>query len=67
MVRMEKVIRGDILLDVCKICGGTWFDKNEIEKLFLHMKNQETAKNDVLSQKQAPVKNAAKKTAPKTK
>ncbi len=47
MVRMEKEIKGDIILDVCKVCGGTWFDKDEIEKVYLIMKNQEAVKQQI--------------------
>jgi len=46
MLTMEKKLHGDIILDVCNSCGGTWFDKNEIEKLFLIMKNEEEDKTN---------------------
>jgi Zn-finger nucleic acid-binding protein len=29
---MSKKIYGDIVLDVCKSCGGSWFDKEEVER-----------------------------------
>jgi Zn-finger nucleic acid-binding protein len=45
MIRMEKRVRGDIILDICEKCGGTWFDKNEVEKLFTMMQNQRNQKN----------------------
>ena len=31
-VAMSKKFYGDIVLDVCKTCGGSWFDKEEVER-----------------------------------
>jgi len=31
-IEMNKKIYGDIVLDVCKVCGGSWFDKEEVER-----------------------------------
>ncbi len=31
-IEMNKKIYGEIVLDVCKNCGGSWFDKDEVEK-----------------------------------
>ena len=41
MVRMEKKTVGKIVIDICKTCGGSWFDKDELEKVFALMKNEE--------------------------
>ncbi|MBS3112911.1 zf-TFIIB domain-containing protein [Candidatus Woesearchaeota archaeon] len=30
---MEKLQRNDIVIDVCKKCGGMWVDSGELEKL----------------------------------
>jgi hypothetical protein len=30
---MKKFKKNDVVLDVCKKCGGMWVDKGEIEKL----------------------------------
>lgn len=32
-VAMKKLKRKDVILDVCKKCGGMWLDKDEIPKL----------------------------------
>ena len=37
---MEKLIKKDVVIDVCKKCGGMWVDAGEIEKL-AKMRKQE--------------------------
>lgn len=32
-VEMKKIKRHDVILDICKKCGGMWLDKDEIGKL----------------------------------
>ena len=32
-IKMEKLKKGNVVIDVCKKCGGMWLDKGEIEKL----------------------------------
>lgn len=31
-VEMDKDTYGDIILDVCRKCGGSWFDKEEVKR-----------------------------------
>ena len=38
-IKMEKKIYGDIVLDVCKNCGGSWFDKEEVERYIKQREN----------------------------
>lgn len=45
ITRMDKVIKGDIIIDVCPKCNGIWLDDQEIEKLIEYAKNQEKTKN----------------------
>jgi Zn-finger nucleic acid-binding protein len=30
---MKKLKKDDVIIDVCKKCGGTWADAGELEKL----------------------------------
>ena len=32
-VKMEKLKKRDIVIDVCRKCGGMWADAGELEKL----------------------------------
>jgi len=32
-INMEKLKKGDVVIDVCKKCGGMWLDAGEIDKL----------------------------------
>lgn len=32
-IKMEKLKKEDVILDICKKCGGMWLDKGETEKL----------------------------------
>jgi len=32
-IEMEKLKKGDVIIDVCKKCGGMWLDNGEMEKL----------------------------------
>jgi Zn-finger nucleic acid-binding protein len=33
MVDMDKLVKEDVVIDVCKKCGGMWVDAGELEKL----------------------------------
>lgn len=30
---MEKLVKKDVVIDICKKCGGMWVDSGELEKL----------------------------------
>lgn len=30
---MKKLVKGDVVIDVCKRCKGMWVDAGELEKL----------------------------------
>jgi ribosomal protein L37AE/L43A len=30
---MKKIVKKEVVLDICKKCGGMWVDADEIEKL----------------------------------
>ena len=32
-VKMEKLKKENVVIDVCNKCGGMWLDKGEMEKL----------------------------------
>ena len=32
-INMKKLKKGDVVIDVCKKCGGMWADKDEVNKL----------------------------------
>jgi hypothetical protein len=32
-IDMKKLIKKDVVIDICKRCGGMWVDAGEIEKL----------------------------------
>jgi len=32
-IEMEKLKKEDVIIDVCRKCGGMWLDKGETEKL----------------------------------
>ncbi len=32
-IKMEKLKKEEVTLDICKRCGGMWLDKGETEKL----------------------------------
>jgi len=32
-VEMEKLIKNDVVLDICTMCRGMWTDKGELKKL----------------------------------
>ena len=32
-IKMEKLKKGSVIIDVCTKCRGMWLDKGEIEKL----------------------------------
>lgn len=32
-IKMEKLKKQDVIIDVCSKCGGMWLDKGETEKL----------------------------------
>jgi Zn-finger nucleic acid-binding protein len=32
-VDMKKLVKKDVVIDICKKCGGMWVDKGELEKL----------------------------------
>ena len=34
-VEMKKLKKKDVILDICKKCGGMWLDKDEIPRLVL--------------------------------
>lgn len=44
-VNMEKLKKGDVILDVCLKCGGMWLDNGEIEKLSKHLKQMKGGKH----------------------
>ncbi|MBW3015669.1 zf-TFIIB domain-containing protein [Candidatus Woesearchaeota archaeon] len=33
MKEMDKLVKEDVVIDVCKKCGGMWVDAGELEKL----------------------------------
>ncbi len=33
-IKMRKIKKKDVILDICKKCNGMWLDDNEIEKLY---------------------------------
>lgn len=63
-IRMEKEVKGDIILDICKQCGGTWFDKNETDKLFFQMNTQQAKIAELTAPQSKP---QAKAPTPKKK
>lgn len=32
-IKMEKLKKGDVIIDVCKKCKGMWLDAGELQKL----------------------------------
>jgi len=32
-INMKKLIKNNVVIDVCKKCGGMWADAGELEKL----------------------------------
>ncbi|MEM3374514.1 MAG: zf-TFIIB domain-containing protein [Candidatus Woesearchaeota archaeon] len=38
-VKMRKLKKNDIIIDVCKKCNGMWLDNNEVNKLIEMSKN----------------------------
>lgn len=32
-VHMDKLVKKDVVIDICKKCGGMWVDAGELEKL----------------------------------
>ena len=32
-VYMKKLVKKDVVIDICKKCGGMWVDRGELEKL----------------------------------
>jgi Zn-finger nucleic acid-binding protein len=32
-INMQKLIKKDVIIDVCRKCGGMWVDAGELEKL----------------------------------
>lgn len=32
-VNMQKLVKNDVVIDVCRKCGGMWADAGELEKL----------------------------------
>jgi len=32
-IKMEKLKKNDVVIDVCKKCNGMWLDSGELEKL----------------------------------
>tara|TARA_B100002003_G_scaffold155919_1_gene144572 strand:+ start:55 stop:249 length:195 start_codon:yes stop_codon:yes gene_type:complete len=32
-IHMKKLIKKDVVIDICKKCGGMWVDDGEIQKL----------------------------------
>ena len=41
-IDMKKLIKNDVVIDVCKKCKGMWVDAGEIEKLAETMKFYES-------------------------
>ncbi|MBI3032116.1 zf-TFIIB domain-containing protein [Candidatus Woesearchaeota archaeon] len=39
-VEMEKIKKGEVIIDLCKHCNGMWLDDNEINKLVSLAKKQ---------------------------
>ena len=37
---MKKIVKKDVVLDICKKCGGMWVDADEIEKLSEEAQNK---------------------------
>jgi len=33
MEEMKKIVKKDVVIDICKKCGGMWVDAGELEKL----------------------------------
>jgi len=40
-VEMKKLVKKDVVIDVCKKCGGMWVDAGELEKLSEIQKEEE--------------------------
>ena len=32
-INMKKLKKGNVVIDVCRKCGGMWADKGEVDKL----------------------------------
>ncbi len=32
-IHMNKLVKKDVVIDICKKCGGMWVDSGELEKL----------------------------------
>ncbi len=43
---LETIKKADILIDICKNCGGMWLDNGEIDKLVGLSKRKEKGKKD---------------------
>jgi len=37
-IDMKKLVKHDVVIDICKKCGGMWVDKGELEKLASEVK-----------------------------
>ena len=43
-VKMEKLKKNDIIIDICKKCNGMWLDEGEIQRLAEMSKGDENGK-----------------------
>ena len=42
---MKKIVKHDVVLDVCQKCGGMWVDAGELDKLHKLSKSPEAKKS----------------------
>ncbi|MBR9699587.1 zf-TFIIB domain-containing protein [Candidatus Woesearchaeota archaeon] len=43
-VKMEKLKKNDVIIDICKKCNGMWLDDGEIQKLAEMSKGEKNGK-----------------------
>ena len=51
--KMDKVVKGTIIIDVCPKCKGIWLDDKEIDKLIEFVKHQQKETNTQTSTQQS--------------
>jgi len=56
-IKMEKLKKGDVIIDVCKKCDGMWLDAGEMQKLAQMAQNL----NKSGDSEKGPMQNKAKK------
>jgi len=45
-IYMKKLKKKDVIIDVCRECGGMWMDSGEMEKLAKMAQQERKVKND---------------------